>query len=147
MKSPEKFEEYLKKGVVKKQSPDVSRAGFLIAESRKSKDYLDHRLKNEGVNELNANSLSKDSYDIILSLIRAKMCTEGYSAAGFYAHGAEVSYLRNMKFSENDLIFLNELRYNRNGVIYYGKIIDSEYANKIVQFLNRVYPILKNLLK
>jgi len=36
MKSPKDFEEFLKRGIVKRQSPDKSRARFLAEESEKN---------------------------------------------------------------------------------------------------------------
>jgi len=37
---------------------------------------------------------------------------------------------------------MNQLRYFRNGIKYYGKVLDKEYAEQIVSFLNRIYPEL-----
>ncbi|MDP3758423.1 MAG: hypothetical protein Q8Q86_01780, partial [Candidatus Daviesbacteria bacterium] len=58
----------------------------------------------------------------------------------------EVSYMRKIDFSEADVSFMNELRYLRNGIKYYGKRLDKKYAEKVLKFLNRLYPILKRLL-
>ena len=81
-----------------------------------------------------------------MELIRAKLLTEGYSSSGQYAHEAEVSYLQVLKFQEKDIVFLNELRYFRNSVTYYGKILDKEYAQKVFDFMNEIYPKLKKCL-
>jgi hypothetical protein len=70
---------------------------------------------------------------------------EGYVSSGQYAHEAEVAYLQVLKFQENDIIFLNELRYFRNSVTYYGKILDKDYAKKVFRFLNEIYPKLKKI--
>ena len=50
-------------------------------------------------------------------------------------------------FHENDVAFLNELRYFRNSVNYYGKILDKEYAEKVYSFLNKVIAKLKDAVK
>ena len=142
MKSPNKFEEYLNKGVVKRKSPDKPRAEFLVNEAKRSKLALEKRLQKEKIGDLNSNSIIKDAYDIVMSFIRAKMLIKGYSAAGLFAHEAEVSYLRELGFKENGVQFLNQLRYYRNGILYYGKILDKEYAEKVIAFLNNVYPKL-----
>jgi len=78
----------------------------------------------------------------MMELIRAKMLLEGYKASGISAHEAEVSYLRKLGFSEADVRFANDLRYFRNGIIYYGKIFDSDYAKKTISFLESVFPKL-----
>jgi len=59
------------------------------------------------------------------------------------SHEAEVSFMRNLGFSESDVLFMNELRYFRNGIKYYGKIFDNDYAQKIYDFLIRLLIKLK----
>ncbi len=143
MKLPREFDFYIKKGVIRKTKQNKPRAEFLIKESEVSLEGLKERIKIIGINERNANSIIKDCYDIMLELIRAKLLSEGYSSSGSYAHEAEISYLKKLGFPESEISFLNELRYFRNSVTYYGKILDTEYAEKILQFLNKIYPKLK----
>ena len=100
-----------------------------------------------GVNDNNANSIVKDCYDIIMELVRAKLLLTGYSSAGQFAHEAEVSYLKKLGFSDNEVSFLNDLRYFRNSVVYYGKILGIEYADQVVKFTRKIYPKLKESLK
>lgn len=137
------FDEFVKDGIVKKQHADLSRAKFLVKESEKSYLFLIGIIKNIGVNNDNANSIIKISYDIIMELIRAEMLLHGFNATGQGAHESEVAYLREIGFSENDIQFANQLRYFRNRIMYYGKILDMEYATKVVEFLNKAYPKLK----
>ena len=146
MNSPDNFEDYLKKGIVKQQHIDSSRANFLVRVSEVSKMDVDNRIKNEGPTAINANALIKESYDLIMGLIRAKMLLEGYSCSGEGAHEAEVSFLRILKFSEKDVNFLNYLRFIRNGISYYGKIFSAEDAHEVLIFLNKIYPLLRNKL-
>ena len=80
-----------------------------------------------------------------MELIRAKMFLDGFKAAGLSAHEAEVSYLRKMNFSETDVRFSNELRYYRNGIVYYGKSMNAEYVNMVLKFLNEKYSHLINI--
>ena len=145
MKLPKKFEEYIKTGVVKKVSPDISRAKFLIQETGTTLEGLKERVDKIGINEKNANSIVKDCYDIILELIRAKLLLDGYNSSGQHSHEAEVSYLQNLKFSDNEVAFLNELRYFRNSVTYYGKILDKFYAEKVFHFMNKIIARLYDL--
>lgn len=147
MRAIKSFDEFIEEGIAKKQSPDKSRANFLINEADTSLEGLNERIKKIGINEKNANSIIKDSYDIIMGLVRARMLLDGYNASGFGAHEAEVSYLRALGFIENDVQFANQLRFFRNGMLYYGKVMDKEYAQKVLDFLGKVYPRLKNLLK
>ena len=143
MNLPKKFEEYLTKGILKKCSINSSRAKFLIEESEKSLRGLNKRIDIMKIDEDNANSIIKDCYDIIMELIRAKLLLDGYNSTGQFAHEAEVSYLRNLGFSDNEVSFINDLRYFRNSINYYGKILDVEYAEKVTTFTNKIYPKLR----
>jgi hypothetical protein len=147
MKLPKEFEYYLQKEIIKKQIPDKPRANFLIQESEKSLQGLIKRIKIMGIDELNANSIIKDCYDIIMEKIRAKLLLEGYSASGSFAHEGEISYLKKLKFTDIEISFLNELRYFRNAITYYGKILDKEYAEKIYFFLKKFLEKMKKYNK
>lgn len=147
MNLPKEFEYYINKGIIKKGSINKSRAEFLINESKNSLEGLKERVEKIGINEKNANSIIKDCYDILMELIRAKLLLSGYNSSGQYAHEAEVSFLQKMEFSINEVLFLNELRYFRNSITYYGKILDKEYAEKVFEFMNKIYPKLKKLLE
>ena len=148
MKAIKYFESFLEEGVVKKQLPDKSRAEFLIKESEKGYKALFESIEKIGINENNANSYVKNCYGVIMEIIRAKMLLEGYNASGYRAHETEVAYLRNLGFNETDVQFLDQIRFFRNGMLYYGTILDKEYAEKVIEFLNKIYPkLLKKINK
>ena len=147
MRLPKLFGEYLRNKIIKKISPDKSRADFLAEESKNSLEGLKERVEKIGINNKNANSIIKDCYDIIMEMIRAKLLLDGYSSSGQYSHEAEISYLKNLGFLDNKVSFLNELRYFRNSVTYYGKILDKGYAEEVFDFLDKFYPELKKILK
>ncbi len=91
------------------------------------------------LNEVNANFFVKPGYDILMELIRAKMLLEGYTTSGFGAHEAEVSYMRVLGFDERDVQFADQLRFFRNGMLYYGPVLDREYAERVIEFTKRIY--------
>lgn len=138
MKAIRQFEDFIKNGVVKEQSRDISRAKYLQEESTKSYSFLQKKIEAFGITDETANDLIKSCYDIIMELIRAKMLLEGYNALGQGAHEAEVSYLRTIGFKEKDVQFADQLRYFRNGMVYYGTCLDEEYARKVIDFTNSV---------
>lgn len=142
MKSPRKFREYIEDKIVKKQSPDSSRSKSLIKESENSYEYLMEIKEKIGITDKNANNIIKDSYDIIMEIIRAKMLENGFNSSGKGAHEAEVAYLRELGFSETKVLFCNQLRYFRNGMLYYGKSFDKEYAEKVLNFLEEIRNII-----
>ncbi|MFA4887273.1 MAG: hypothetical protein WC595_03605 [Candidatus Nanoarchaeia archaeon] len=73
------------------------------------------------------------------------MLTAGYNSEK--SHEAEVAYLKKINFQEKDILFMNELRYYRNGIKYYGKKLDSEYAQKVLTFMKENYQKLKELFE
>ena len=141
------FNEFIKNRIVKLQTPDKSRAEFLIKEAENSYRLLLELIKKIKLDDDNANMFVKSCYDSLMELIRAKMLLEGYNASGFGAHEAEVSYLRALQFSENDVQFADQIRFFRNGMLYYGTALDKEYAVKVIEFTKRVYPRLLEKLK
>src|SRR3989339_1728000 len=147
MKGIRKFDEFVKKNIVRKQSIDKSRAEFLIKESENGYKNLLEMVEKIELKDNNANDFIKSCYDILMELIRAKMLLEGYNASGIGAHEAEVSYMRILGFDEKDVQFADQMRFFRNGMIYYGTILDKEYADKVIGFTKKIYPKLKELLK
>lgn len=139
MRAIRTFKQFVKEGIVKKQSPDKSRAEFLLKESEKSYAFLLKKIKSFGIVEETANDLVKSCYDVIMETIRAKMLLEGYNASGHGAHEAEVSYMRALGFKEKDVQFADQIRYFRNGMLYYGTVLDEEYAEKVIEFTKKVY--------
>jgi hypothetical protein len=146
MNAIKSFEIYFREGLVKKINPDFQRAKNLVIESERKKASLSERIEKIGIKNENANDYVEYCYDIIMLLVRAKMYSEGYSSSGQGAHEAEVSYLKILGFSDNDVNFLDKIRYFRNGMLYYGTILDKEYAEKVVRFMNKLYPILKGMV-
>lgn len=145
MMLPKEFGYYIKKGVIKKITPDKQKAEFLISQAEISLSGLKERIKLIGIKENNSSSIVKDCYDILMGLTRAKLFLDGYSSSGNFSHEAEISYLKNFDFSENEINFFNELRRNRNSVNYYGKMVDTVYAKKITEFASKLYPKLRKL--
>lgn len=141
-----KFEEFIKLGIVKKQLPNKARALSIIEEVKRKKQYLEISIKSIPKENLNANVIIDQCYDILIEIIRAKLYIEGYNIGN--SHEAEVSYLRLLKFSESEVRFMDELRYYRNGTKYYGTILDIKYAEQTVTFMKKMYPkLLKTLDK
>ena len=143
MRAVQPFEEFIRQGIVKKQSPDRSRAEFLIKEASQSYKYLLTLIDKMKISDSNSNNYVKECYDIIMELIRAKMLLEGYNASGSGAHEAEVSYMRVLGFREKEVQFADQMRYFRNGMLYYGTILDKEYAEEVITFTNKIFPKLK----
>ncbi len=147
MRQVRNFQEFIEECVAKKQAPDKPRANFLASESEKSYLFLLEIARHYGISGRNATTFIKPSYDIIMELVRACMLKAGYNASGLGAHEAEVSYLREIGFKESDIQFADQTRRFRNGITYYGRQLDEEYAKNVFNFMTRIYPRLKEMAK
>lgn len=137
------FEFFIKQGIVRKHQPDSSRSQFLQKEAEASYRALQKRVSVLGFDDDSANSIVKDCYDILMELIRAEMLIQGFHASGNGAHEAEVAYFREKGTKEVDVQFLNDMRYFRNGILYYGKILTLEYARTVYEFTTNHYEKLR----
>ena len=141
------FREFLNKGIIKKQTANKSRANDLIEESERKEKSLKEILNKIGLSNNNSNDILEYCYDILIGLIRAKLYLDGFKSSGEGSHEAEISYLKEIGFSETEAKVMDELRYFRNGKKYYGKRFDSEYAKKILKFSGETSIRLKHLFK
>src|SRR3989338_2670523 len=137
------FDEYLKKGIAKKCKPDQIRANDIASEAERDSIFFKQIKQKIPLDDSNANNFISQTYNILMEFVRAKMLIDGYKASGPSAHETEVSYMLRLGFSEADAGFMDEVRYSRNGIFYYGRRFDAEYAKKVLSFLDRMYPKLK----
>ncbi|MFA6461135.1 MAG: hypothetical protein WCV90_02625 [Candidatus Woesearchaeota archaeon] len=145
MRHLKSFEEFVEEGVVKTVTINSERARSLIQESERKLRSLNANLEKVGINVDNASDYVEHCYDLLMFLIRAKLYLVGYSASGQGAHEAEVAYLRNLGINEKEVQFMDQLRYFRNGIIYYGSGLDQEYAEKVINFTKSFHPQLKKI--
>ena len=83
-------------------------------------------------------------YDVVRELIEAKLLLGGYKS---YSHEATVSYLKSLGFSSSEVEFMDELRDIRNHTKYYGHLVNVEYAKKVSEFVNKLYPKIERMIK
>ncbi|MEK6909383.1 MAG: hypothetical protein AABX23_05015 [Nanoarchaeota archaeon] len=77
-------------------------------------------------------------------MLESKLSKDGYKS---YNHEAVISYLTELGFTKEEVIFVDKLREIRHGTKYYGKTVNEEYAQKVKEFLEKIYDRLKNLLQ
>jgi len=137
------FEEFINEGVAKRVSPDKQRTKNLILESERKYNVLKDMIENMGIDDIKANDYIEYCYNIIMFSLRAKMLERGYTSSGQGAHEAEIAFALTIGFTESEILLLDKLRYFRNGILYYGKRLDKEYAEKVIEFTKRMYTKLK----
>jgi hypothetical protein len=141
------FEEYIKRGIVRKRTTNFERASALIENSKNRQNFLRKILSKIKIEDSDANNIIEQIYDILIELIRAKMFIDGFEASGRSAHEAEVAYLKILNLLEEEINLMDELRMFRNGVKYYGKRYTKEQAERSLEFMNNFLPKLNNILK
>lgn len=133
------FEEFIKRGEVKKTTQDINLANALKKSAEKSLNFV----KKLAINEENSEHIVQDCYDIMRELIEAKLASEGYKS---YSHEATILFLKNFsQFTEQETDFLDNVRKTRNKIKYYGKESTSEEAKIVLEFMNKILPKLKEL--
>ena len=137
------FEEFIKERIAKRISPDTQRAKNLILESERKYKVMKDMIETMGIDNIKANDYIEYCYNIIMFLLRAKMLEQGYTSSGQGAHEAEIAFAKTIGFIEPEILLLDKLRYFRNGILYYGKRLDKEYAEKVIEFTKKVYTKLK----
>lgn len=147
MRALKSLEEFLEDGTIKKIYVNIERSKNIILETERKLNSLNERLEKIGIKDDNANDYVEYCYDILMLLIRAKLYLKGYTSGGQGAHEAEVSYLRILEFNEIEVQFMDKMRYFRNGILYYGTMLDAEYAKKVILFTKVFYPKLKKIVE
>ena len=135
------FNEFLKYGLVKKKKKDEARAKSLIESAEKRKRVMEKYLP---LNSETSAQIIEECYDIIREFLEAKLSDDGYKS---YNHEAVVSYLGELGFLKDEIIFVDNLREIRHGTKYYGRLVNEEYARKVKNFLDNIYPKLNSLFK
>ncbi|MAF99021.1 MAG: hypothetical protein CMH61_00260 [Nanoarchaeota archaeon] len=82
MKPLRMFNEFVKKGIMRKKTPDFSRASSLIEEAERRKNFLTEISNKIEMSDENANYFIENVYDIVMELIRAKLFMDGFKSSG-----------------------------------------------------------------
>ena len=130
-----------------KVKPDLKKAESLVkmAESRiKSVSLLDARQFSTIVAEM--------YYEIIKEFSSALILIDGFKSVGENSHRDLFDFLSTYKlFSEDEIIFIHDLRVKRNRSSYEGRDIEYSYLklkqNKINKIIKDLKEIINNKLK
>lgn len=135
----EKFETFVKQGLVKKAYPNTPRAQKLVKDGRE-------RLAD--VELLNVKKMPKlifeNTYDAIRDFLLAFLLIDGYKTA---SHEAPIAYLLGKNWDIYSVQKLDQFRYMRNGSKYYGEPISIQQAEDIKTFYLQIKPKIDKLIK
>ena len=129
------FEFFLKKGDVKRQSPNKNLAYSTFRESLERISFakqLLHQAKPKYVLE-NAYESMREAADAVLYL-------RGFKS---FSHEASILYLFKEGFNEQDIMEFDRFRRIRNGIKYYGKDCDKLDAEQAIQLADKIITRIK----
>jgi len=119
-----KFNDFIKKGMVRKASKDVALSRSLVKNAKKDLIFL----RGLEVNENSARKVMVGYYDVLRSVLEAISALEGYKV---YSHEA-FSYFLRERNEENLAIKFDRFRKIRNSINYYGEDISFLDVKEIV---------------
>jgi len=88
-------------------------------------------------------------HDVVRELISILALLDGYKTIGEGAHKELIDYLKDnySQFSQQEIIFLDQLRTNRNRITYDGFFIDSDYVIRNKDSIRKIINKLNNLIQ
>ncbi|MBI2130212.1 hypothetical protein HYU10_00415 [Candidatus Woesearchaeota archaeon] len=131
------FEFFLKKGEVKRQSPDKNLSIAAFKDSMERLEFsrsLSKTVKPKFVLE-NAYESMREAADSLLYL-------EGYKS---FSHEASIVYLGKKGFNGHDMAEFDRFRRIRNGIKYYGKDCDESDAESAIILAEKIINQIKEL--
>ena len=132
------FEFFLKKGDVKRQSPDknLSKATF--------KESLERLQLAELLwNKVKAKYVLENAYESMREAADAILYQDGFKS---YSHEASIVYLLKKGFSDSEIAEIGRFRRIRNGIKYYGSDCEEEDANSALKLAKTITSKAKKFL-
>lgn len=121
-----------------KVSPDKERAKSLIETSNKRIEMI------KDINENNCNFVFEDYYSSLLELLQAMVVLKGYKVTNRICLGY---YLKDIMKKEDLFLIFDDIRYKRNSLMYYGKMMDFETAKQTIEKCEKLIEQIKKVLR
>jgi len=122
-----------------KITPDIQRAKSLLETSFERIKFI-----NKDLNENTANFMFEDYYTSILEMLEAIVLLNGYKV---FNHVCLGFYLRDVLNRKELYMIFDDLRFKRNSLVYYGKRMGFEFANKAINDSKKLISDLNSLIK
>lgn len=118
-----RFEDFIRRGQVRKASPDFSLVRSLYRNTLNDLKYL----KNQRIDEISARKIVSNYYDCLRAILEAMASLKGYKV---YQHEAFIFFLKEMGEDVQSINF-DRFRRIRNKINYYGGDISVEDAGEV----------------
>lgn len=121
-----------------KVSPDKGRAKALV-------EIADERIKQiKEINAKNCNFVFEDYYASLLEILQAIVVLRGYKVTNHVCLGY---YVKDILQREDLFLLFDDVRYKRNSLTYYGKMMDFETAKQAIEKCKKLIKEMKDFLK
>lgn len=130
-----KFEDFIKKGHVKKSARDFQLAKALVGTAEEDLTFL----KSLALDSISSRKIVSNYYDVLRSLLEADASLEGFKV---YSHEAFTYYLKENN-GEIASVKFERFRKIRNSINYYGKGISLMEAEDIVKEMTNLIEDIK----
>jgi len=128
------FDEFLKKGLVRKSPPDFMLARSLFSTAKKDLQFL----RSLEINENSSRKIMANYYEVLRSILEAISSIDGFK---IYSHEAFTYFLK-QKEEELLSIQFDRFRKIRNSINYYGKDISIEETKENIKEIEEIIKTL-----
>tara|TARA_Y100000031_G_scaffold69874_1_gene77555 strand:- start:152 stop:568 length:417 start_codon:yes stop_codon:yes gene_type:complete len=132
------FEFFLRKGDVKRQSPDENLSKATFKDSMERLGLSKNLIKTE-----NPKYALENAYEAMRGAADSILYLEGFKS---YSHEASIIFLVKKGFSNQDIIEFDRFRRIRNGIKYYGKDCDKEDAGAAINLAEKIINKIKDIV-
>lgn len=121
-------------------SPDIAKSNSLVNIAFDRMSFL----KTITINSQNASYVFEMYYSSLLEIMHAIVLIKGYNVNNHVCLGF---YLRDVLKRDDMFRIFDDVRYKRNSIVYYGKLLNYEIAKSTLNKLNSMVNDLKKYIK
>ncbi len=132
------WKECVENGSARRVTPDTGRAESLAETAKARLDAITE------INEKNCNFVFEDYYTSLLEIVQAKAFRKGYNVLNHVCLG---HFLRDVAGRKDLSDIFDDLRFKRNSLTYYGRMMDYETAKDAIEKCRRLIKEIERVLK
>jgi uncharacterized protein (UPF0332 family) len=133
------FDNYLKQGKVKRQTPNPEEARALLEKAKLRVEYSKSRM----IDGRTAQFSLEDSYEALREAVQSLMALKGYKP---YSHEATISFIKEFyDFPAEDIFEFDRFRRIRNDSVYGAVPVSIEDAKECMVFASRFIGLIEKV--
>ena len=133
------FDFFLKKGEVKKQSPNKNLTYSTFKDSLERIEFAKQLL-----NKSKPKYVLENAYEAMREAADSVLYLKGFKS---FSHEASIVYLFKEGFNEKEIMEFDRFRKIRNGIKYYGKDCEMSDAEQAIQLADKIINKIKEKIR